>query len=202
MKRRYDSTSENRTRNIRPFKAVTVAGYFIRHSCRRVRPELSNGDGLEREDVYVLKVDPKLFSTLLADSRVSHGAFRVWHALYGMTGKNAYCWPSIRTLGVMLDSSPKSVSDWIRELVLYGYVRVERGNRQQSNRYFVSPKIPKVGVPNSGTPVLKNDGSGVPKTGTELSSGNLTQEENSPVEQEKRMAVKEMFQKLREQLRY
>lgn len=201
MKSRYDNTfSENRIRNISPFKADTVAGFLFRHSCRRVHPGLSCGVSLEREDAYGLKVDPRLFSTLARDTRISHGAFRAWHILFGMLGKNAYCWPSIRTLAKTLDSSHQSVTDWLNELKALDYVRVTKGNQRASNRYYLNPKVPKQCVPNSGTGCSNNCGEGVPANGTELSSLNPKKEKNSPWEQERKAEVASMFRKLREQI--
>lgn len=128
-----------------------------------------------------LKVDPKLFSALLDDQRLSLGSFKLWHVLYRMTGKNKCCWPSIRTLARLLGNSPQSVTDWLNELKEFGYIKVVRGNRRSSNQYIVNPCVPKYGtpVPIAGTPVPENVGSLVLKTGTQCISVNRTKEENT-----------------------
>lgn len=132
-----------------------------------------------------LKVDPKLFTALSHDTRISNGAFRVWHILYGMTGNNRYCWPSIRTLAKRLNASTRSVIDWLAELKEFGYVKVVNGGRHTSNRYAVNPKIPKgvveitTPVADSTTPVAENSTLPVVKTATQLNSGNQNQEEKA-----------------------
>lgn len=204
MSARYDNTvSEKRMRNISPFKAVTAAGYFIQHPSWRVRPDLSGGGSLEREDVYVLKVDPKLFSAVLDDKRLSASSFRLWHMLYGMTGKNDCCWPSISTLSERLNVDPKTIQRGVRELVDCGYITVQRGNQKVSNKYYVKPSIPmgKIPIP-IGKPPQAMGKTGVPPMGinpTEFNAGNLTQEKNPLSEQEQREKVASMFRKFREE---
>ena len=84
-----------------------------------------------------VKIDPTLYSQILLDERISNGAFRLWHLLLGMTGKNPCCWPSVTTIAKKLHTNRNSVMKWITELEAALYLRVERGHQHKSNRYFV-----------------------------------------------------------------
>ncbi len=86
--------------------------------------------------LYV-KLDPALYSQIIRDDKISHGAFRLWHLLRDMTGANACCWPSVETISKLIHCGKDSVLLWLVELEASGYLRIERGHRHKSNRYFV-----------------------------------------------------------------
>jgi hypothetical protein len=93
-----------------------------------------------------LQLDPKIYSQIIQDKRISHGAFRVWHLLRDMTGDNTHCWPSMRTICKKISCSKSSVSGWIKELIEAQYVTVKRGSRHSPNRYFVSGIVSNLSV--------------------------------------------------------
>lgn len=146
-----------------------------------------------------LKIEPQLFTLILKDKRLSLGAFKLWHLLYNMTGHNTHCWPSVRTLADVLAVDPKSVQKWVAELVECKYVRVEHGDRQHSNKYFVTETVKGVGkfptrMGNNPTPVVKTTTQPVGINPTELNSVNQLQEENA-------LKVQELIRQLKEAAR-
>jgi len=84
-----------------------------------------------------VKIEPAVYSELIRDPRISHGAFRIWHLLRDMTGNNSCCWPSVRTIAELTHCAKESALAWIVELEASGYLRIERGHRHKANRYFV-----------------------------------------------------------------
>lgn len=118
---------------------------------------------IEGIEFVCVKVDPALYSQIIRDKSLSDGAFRLWHLLRDMTGANNCCWPSVRTVSELLGCNKNSVLARIIELESNGYLRIERGNRHKSNRYFVGGTAFKTG----GTPAKTIGGT---RTGTELNS--------------------------------
>jgi DNA-binding MarR family transcriptional regulator len=88
-----------------------------------------------------MQIDPRLYSKILRDKRLSLGAFKLWHLFREMTGKNDCCWPSSRTIAKTIHVSKDSVDRWISELEYVGYLTVERGSRNRPNRYSLAPTI-------------------------------------------------------------
>ncbi len=144
-----------------------------------------------------VKIDPALYSQIIRDKNLSDGAFRLWHLLRDMTGANNCCWPSVRTVSVLLACNKNSVLARIIELEANGYLRIERGNRHKSNRYFVGGTAFKTG----GTPAKTIGGT---RTGTELNSQIQSipvSRPSSPTEPEVNPALSaELFRKMREAL--
>lgn len=110
----------------------------VRFSECRKAVRLAAQGGRESEPlVNDMVIPPKLYSSIIYDTRNSHGAFHLWHLLKDMTGKNQCCWPSIRTICQKLACSKNALKGWIKELEDHGYLRVEIGNQRRSNSYFL-----------------------------------------------------------------
>jgi hypothetical protein len=66
------------------------------------------------------------FALLIRDRRISHGAFRLWHALrdymHSGTGK---CFTGQRTLSEDIGCKPHSIRGWVIELVQSGWLSIE-----------------------------------------------------------------------------
>ena len=70
------------------------------------------------------------FSALMRDTRISHGAFRLWHCLYDYHNpKTMQCWPGRRTIMKDLACSGDSIAPWKKQLVQTGWLRIERRGR-------------------------------------------------------------------------
>lgn len=85
-----------------------------------------------------VKISPKLYSQIITDGRISHGAFRLWHYLRDRHGKNPSCWPSLRRICADIKCGKAAMLGWTKELVAAGYMTVEPGTRTRSNHYSVS----------------------------------------------------------------
>lgn len=126
--------------------------------------------------VQIMQIQPKTYSLILYDKRISNGAFRLWHYLRDRLGNNACAWPSTRTIAADLNCGKGSVSVWIEELVNAGYLTVKRGNERATSRYY----LVAMGVPENGRCVPPN-GRCVPVAGTELNSENYNPKKGSPL---------------------
>lgn len=143
LRQRYDTRLHTfhycaRLTKPRSFQFVSVRSTASRKRCvLRVsagRYEL----GLSK--AYV-KLDPRIYSKLIRDKNLSHGAFRLWHLLRDMTGNNPNCWPSQRYVKNALGCGINSVNRWTIELEEAGYLDCERGNQRVSNRYYLAVSI-------------------------------------------------------------
>jgi hypothetical protein len=83
------------------------------------------------ESVKSAKTQGLLYGKIRDDMKVSHGAFRLWHVLKGMSGKNGCCWPGQRYLAEKYPFSIHSLKSWIQQLVDGGYVRLEKPNQKR-----------------------------------------------------------------------
>jgi len=70
--------------------------------------------------------DPRQFWFDLVAAPISHGAFRVAHALNQYTNQRGHAWPSIRTIAALIGACQHSVSRWLNELEAAGIVEVKR----------------------------------------------------------------------------
>ena len=107
------------------------------------------------------------FAALIRDRRVSHGAFRLWHALRDYTNAASKCFPGQDSLAADIACNIHSIKPWTQELVAAGWLKVEGGNGRRFN-YTVLDGI--------GKPLRK--GSTVEQK-TVAKSGNATVAENS-----------------------
>lgn len=110
--------------------------------CRVCEPCVCRYSTMDRDElgqwVIRLNFEPKHYSKLIRDKRISHGAFRLWHLFREMTGKNPCCWPSLQTVCREIGCGKESLLGWIGELQAGGYLKVEKRTRRTSNRYFLS----------------------------------------------------------------
>lgn len=68
----------------------------------------------------------QVFSALISDGRLSHGAFRLWHALYDhMNSRTGQCNPGQRRLADMIGCDVHSLKRWTGELIDAGWIVVE-----------------------------------------------------------------------------
>jgi len=153
---------------------------------------------LEGFEPACVKIDPALYSKIIRDTTLSDGAFRLWHLLRDMTGANSCCWPSVRTVSKLIGCNKNSVLARIIELEAAGYLRIERGNRHKSNRYFVGGTGNKTG----GTPAKTISGT---KAGTELNSqiqsisvSRASERTTEPESNSNAQATAELFRRMRE----
>jgi len=84
-----------------------------------------------------MKIHPKLYSQIIVDRRIPHGAFRLWHLFRDRQGQNPNCWPGLGTICRTIKCGRASVLEWTELLVANGYLSVIKGSRARSNRYTV-----------------------------------------------------------------
>lgn len=106
--------------------------------------------------VFLVKIDPAVYSRILRDLTVSHGAFRLWHLLRDMHGNNGYAWPGTRFLQRSFRCGSTTLLKWIAELEAAGYLRTERGNVARASHYFI------MGALKSGAGVLPSQEQAAP----------------------------------------
>lgn len=67
------------------------------------------------------------FAEIIRDRRVSHGAFRLWHALRDYTDHASKCFPGQRRLSTDIGCDPHSLRRWTGELIAAAWLKVEGG---------------------------------------------------------------------------
>lgn len=77
----------------------------------------------------------KVFSRLVRDKTISHGAFRVYHLLNDYAGKKCICWPAMRTIATEIHCKLNSVVIWIAELEAAGYITITTKGKNHFNVY-------------------------------------------------------------------
>lgn len=76
------------------------------------------------------------FSDLIADRRVSHGSFRLWHCLYDhLNKKTGRCDPGQRRIVSKIGCDPHSIAGWTAELVKAGWLRILPAIKGQTFKY-------------------------------------------------------------------
>ena len=70
----------------------------------------------------------EIFAAILRDRRLSHGAFRLWHALRDYTNSSSQCFPGQRLLADDLNCDPHSLKAWTTQLVSADWLKVEGGS--------------------------------------------------------------------------
>jgi hypothetical protein len=77
-----------------------------------------------------------VYGRLVRDPEISHGAFRLWHALRDYADAGGECFPGQRRLQQDLHCSMSRIKKWISELVAGGYLAANvRGGAR--SKYFV-----------------------------------------------------------------
>jgi len=67
----------------------------------------------------------EIFAALIRDRGVSHGAFRLWHALRDYTDHNSRCFPGQRRLADDTGCDPHSLRRWTRELTAAKWLKID-----------------------------------------------------------------------------
>lgn len=118
----------------------------------------------------------EIFGALIRDHRVSHGAFRLWHALRDYTDHESRCFPGQRRLANDLGCNIHSLKGWTGELVTSGWLRIDEVERGFSFTYTILNGEGQV-LRKSATPtvaesgnssVAKNSNGGVAENGNGL----------------------------------
>ena len=101
--------------------------------------------------------DPRQFWDDLVTAPISHGAFRVVHALNQYANRRGFAWPSARTIAKDIGADRKSVMRWLVELEAAEIVSIKRKMFRSS-----TVKLEKLPCPSKGPPVsLKGATSGI-----------------------------------------
>jgi hypothetical protein len=79
------------------------------------------------------------YRRLILDPRISHGAFRYWHYLRDRKNKNGQTWPKVRDIAADLGCKTHSLPGWTKELVLAGYLSVEKVGQKHNHLYTILP---------------------------------------------------------------
>lgn len=104
----------------------------------------------------------ELFTRIVEDKRVSHGAFRFWHLLNTkFAGKRRACWPGQRKIQKILKCSNDSIKPWSAELVTAGYLRIEKYEKHKHPfvRYSKKPPGLVYFIEDGTVPESRNDSS-------------------------------------------
>jgi hypothetical protein len=85
-----------------------------------------------------LNHDPRIYSKLILDKRITDNAFRLWHYLNDMAGPKRVCWPGVRRILADLTCHYQTFTHSLKLLQECEYVVVEKGNAHLSTRYHLS----------------------------------------------------------------
>lgn len=156
---RFGRRGESRGRRNAKRQSYSLAGCFHRNQLppcslvRQVRPAMARRFAAAREIAsrplgITVKIEPALYSKLVTDKRIAHGAFRLWHYLLGRHGNNPDCWPGLQKICADIGCGKAALLGWIVQLSALGYIKVTSGSRTRSNRYAV------LGGANQNQPVV------------------------------------------------
>jgi hypothetical protein len=106
------------------------------------------------------------FAILARDSRISHGAFHLYHVIYDYRGRGTgRCWPSQPTLQRDLHCSNDSIRPWTDELVSAGWLAVEvKGRRYVPGEKLMGCRFIYTLLDGDGQPLLKSGKVTFPKS--------------------------------------
>lgn len=77
------------------------------------------------------------YEALIKDTRVSHGAFRLWHCLRSHRNlRTGQCFPGYRTIAGEIGCRQESIKGWIDDLVSAGWVKVENGGQWKTSNVY------------------------------------------------------------------
>jgi hypothetical protein len=125
------------------------------------------------------------FAAIIRDRLVSHGAFRLWHALRDYTNAQSKCFPGQRRLAGDLGCDPHSLKPWTQELIVAHWLKVEGGHGRRFNYTVMDgngqplrkPATPTAAetrnggvVENRNTTVVENHNEPLRKPATKVSS--------------------------------
>lgn len=127
----------------------------------------------------LLPFSPQSYTALVMDTRLSHGAFRLWHLLRQYADDKGQCWPGMRRLRAQLASSLSQIAKWRAELVRLGYLSVDL-RPGAVTRYKLAGGVSESGNSLGGGTVSESGNSTVSAFARSVSgSGNET-ESNKP----------------------
>ncbi|HEX3716936.1 MAG TPA: helix-turn-helix domain-containing protein [Verrucomicrobiae bacterium] len=87
------------------------------------------------DEPYILA---ETFKALCRDKKLSHGAFRLWHALYHHRDhEEGLCCPGQRTISKEIGCDVHSLQDWTDELVQRRWLRFHRTGRNGKTFYVL-----------------------------------------------------------------
>lgn len=79
----------------------------------------------------------EVFTALVKDRRISHGAFRLWHVLYGFTNsRTGVSFPGRRLLQTNMGCSHDSLPKWTHELVTNGWLHLASKAAKRGHRFI------------------------------------------------------------------
>lgn len=79
-----------------------------------------------------------VYSRLVRDPSISHGAFRLWHLLRDYRNSlSGLAWPSQKTIAQAMHCDVHSLKRWTQELLTAGYVSIERKGQNHNFVYRV-----------------------------------------------------------------
>jgi hypothetical protein len=113
------------------------------------------------------------FGALIRDHRLSHGAFRLWHALRDYTDHASKCFPGQRRLAADIGCNLHSLKPWTEELTSAGWLAVSTSGIGEGFTYTVldgnGRPLRKVATPtvaeNRNTPIANNGNTPVAESG-------------------------------------
>ncbi|MGD1088387.1 MAG: helix-turn-helix domain-containing protein, partial [Verrucomicrobiota bacterium] len=76
-----------------------------------------------------------VYRRIIHDSRICHGAFRLWHYLRDRANKSGKCWPEQRTIARELRCKTHSLPGWTSQLVSCGYLAVRKVGQNHRLEY-------------------------------------------------------------------
>jgi hypothetical protein len=85
-------------------------------------PALNRNAAARREANVNERETSAVYRRLIHDTRISHGAFRLWHYLRDRKNQAGKCFPSQRTIAKELGCKTSSLPGWTSELREAGYV--------------------------------------------------------------------------------
>src|SRR5262245_2349411 len=84
---------------------------------------------------------PEIYSRLVRDRSISHGAFRLWHLLRDHANGYGLAWPGQRLIAKSLGCDKASIKGWTTELEEGGYIL---GIRRIGQRHSFEYRLPVV----------------------------------------------------------
>jgi len=73
----------------------------------------------------------RVYTRILLDRTVAHGAYRQWHLLRDMAASKGCCWPGQRYIRRKIGCSLNSIKKWTHQLTAAGYLRVENYDKEK-----------------------------------------------------------------------
>ena len=89
------------------------------------------------------------------DPRLSDGAVRLFTVLAAYCGAKDHCWPAQATLCAVTNTKQRAISNWLKELRAFHYVRIVQQGPGKPARYYLCQPLPSTSVlPKPSTSVL------------------------------------------------